>query len=63
MLRWTIVFFIGALAAASFQFLSVNANIDAVAKAFYFLFISLCIITVIFEEDSNEHKYMVTKIF
>ena len=63
MLRWTVIFFIGALAAASLQFLTINTNINAVAKIFYFIFISLCILSVIFERDYEEHKYIITKNF
>jgi uncharacterized membrane protein YtjA (UPF0391 family) len=63
MLRWTVIFFIGALTAALFQFLAINTNINAIAKVFYFIFISLCVLTVIFEKESDEHKYITNNKF
>jgi len=57
MLRWTITFFIGALVAAVFQFGNISESATIIAKPLYYIFISLCILSVIFDEKADHQKF------
>jgi len=57
MLRWTIIFFIGALVAAVFQFGNISESATIIAKPLYYIFISLCILSVIFDEKADPQKF------
>ena len=56
MLRWTISFFIAALVAAIFLFGNISESATIMAKPLYYIFISLCILSVIFEEKTDQQK-------
>jgi uncharacterized membrane protein YtjA (UPF0391 family) len=57
MLRWTIIFFIAAMVAAIFQFGNISESASIIAKPFYYIFISLCIVSVIIEEKADHQKF------
>ena len=57
MLRWTISFFIAALVAAIFLFGNITESATIIAKPLYYIFISLCILSVILEEKTDQQKF------
>ena len=62
MLRWTIIFLFGAIAAAIFQFGNIPGYTSLITKPLYFIFIGLCIVAAIFEEKKAPYKFIHTKL-
>jgi uncharacterized membrane protein YtjA (UPF0391 family) len=60
MIHWTVTFFIGALVAAFFQFGTMAEGPASIAKVFYFIFMALCVLSVIFEKETPKHTFITT---
>lgn len=47
MLRWTLIFFVIAIIAALLGFGGIAAGAASIAKILFFIFISLCVMTIV----------------